>query len=179
MDHVEKETPEWLKKQIEQSVGAKPIEPSAIKEMENSILDEGVMAEIPEESFISGEDRKPEAVRTPIADKSVGRSAIKPQGDESVATREDFLSLANELGNMLADKNRQYGDSYARMAHVLPMFYPDGVPPDQLLDAVFILRIVDKLMRIASAQGDDQEDPVLDLCGYGILRLREMRNGNN
>ena len=61
------------------------------------------------------------------------------------------------------------------MAHVLPIFYPDGVPGDHLLDAVFILRIVDKLMRIASAQRDDDEDPVMDVAGYAILRMREMR----
>jgi len=93
-----------------------------------------------------------------------------------VATLEDFLGLGEEIGRMLADKNRKYGDSYARMAHVLPMFYPDGVPGDHLLDAIFILRIIDKLMRIASAQGDDEEDPVKDVAGYAILRMREMRN---
>jgi hypothetical protein len=114
------------------------------------------------------------------APKTVIRTPMKreyPVDDsKSAATLEDFLGLGEEIGRMLANKNRKYGDSYARMAHVLPMFYPDGVPGDHLLDAVFILRIIDKLMRIASAQGDDEEDPVKDIAGYAILRMREMRN---
>ena len=114
------------------------------------------------------------------AEKTVTRTPMKreyPAGTaESAATLEDFLGLGEEIGRMLADKNRKYGDSYARMAHVLPMFYPDGVPGDHLLDAIFILRIIDKLMRIASAQGDDEEDPVKDIAGYAVLRMREMRH---
>ncbi len=112
------------------------------------------------------------------APKTVVRTPMRreyPAADDP-ATLEDFLGLGEEIGRMLADKNRKYGDSYARMAHVLPMFYPDGVPGDHLLDAIFILRIIDKLMRIASAQGDDEEDPVKDIAGYAVLRMREMRN---
>ncbi len=112
------------------------------------------------------------------APKTVVRTPMRrerPVADDP-ATLEDFLGLGEEIGRMLANKNRKYGDSYARMAHVLPMFYPDGVPGDHLLDAVFILRIIDKLMRIASSQGDDEEDPVKDIAGYAVLRMREMRN---
>ena len=94
---------------------------------------------------------------------------------EEPVTNNSFQELASELAEMLTEKNRKYGDSYARMAHVLPIFYPEGVPGNHLLDAVFILRIVDKLMRIASAQKDDDEDPVMDIAGYAILRMREMR----
>ena len=132
-----------------------------------------------EESFEEtlNETEEKEAAQAP---KTVIRTPMKreyPREDAgSTATLGDFLSIGEELGQMLASKNRKYGDSYARMAHVLPMFYPDGVPGDHLLDAVFILRIIDKLMRIASAQGDDEEDPVKDIAGYAMLRMREMRN---
>jgi len=91
-------------------------------------------------------------------------------------SRSSFEGIALELSSMLEDKNRKYGDSYAKMAHVLPLFFPNGVPADKLLDAIFILRIVDKLMRIASNQPDEDEDPIKDVAGYAILRMRELRN---
>jgi hypothetical protein len=166
---IEPETPEWLKKQVAKAAHATPIagNDDLTKAMSGGDLEGPSLDLDTEEKFVGeegqdGSDSILEAIREKTAKKS-------PEGVE-------FSEIADELATMLAVKNRKYGDSYAKMAHVLPLFYPNGVPADGLLDAVFILRIVDKLMRIASDQRDDEEDPLLDLCGYGILRLREIRN---
>ncbi len=182
--------PAFIKKQLSKaksSTGKKPLTEAQIRAIakKNGIDADTLIATNPsvaagpdpvgvEESFLD-EVEKEEIADAP---KTVVRTPMRrerPVADDP-ATLQDFLGLGEEIGRMLADKNRKYGDSYARMAHVLPMFYPDGVPGDHLLDAIFILRIIDKLMRIASAQGDDEEDPVKDIAGYAVLRMREMRN---
>jgi len=171
MAELEKDTPAWLRAQIDKAERDAPVGmplgdvviPDPIElEGEETFRGEGIEEDIVLES-------KPAKVV-----KGKLKTKKKKKGD----TEYSFHSLGEELADMLDNKNRQYGDSYARMAHVLPMFYPDGVPGDHLLDAVFILRIIDKLMRIASAQGDDMEDPVKDIAGYAILRMKEMRSSD-
>ena len=39
--------------------------------------------------------------------------------------------------------------------------------------------MLDKIMRIVIAQQDADEDPVMDIAGYAILRMREMRKADN
>jgi len=152
MAEIEKNTPAWLKAQIEAAEKAVPVA--------TPLPSPGV--------DLAGQDEVYQEELVMIKSKKKTKKAPKKESD--------FHALASELADMLTDKNRKYGDSYARMAHVLPIFYPDGVPGEHLLDAVFILRIVDKLMRISSAQKDDDEDAVADIAGYAILRMREMRN---
>jgi len=155
MAEIEKGTPAWLQAQIREAEKAVPVA--------TPLPSPGV--------DVAGQDEvyqgEPEVVKPKKKSKKTSKQESKGN---------DFHALASELADMLTDKNRKYGDSYARMAHVLPIFYPDGVPGEHLLDAVFILRIVDKLMRISSAQKDDDEDAVADIAGYAILRMREMRN---
>jgi arsenate reductase-like glutaredoxin family protein len=183
--------PAFIKKQLNKaksSTGKKPLTEDQIRAIakKNGLDADALIATNPSVAAgpdpVGVEETVNEAEERELAEapKTVVRAPMKREypADQSVsaATLEDFLGLGEEIGRMLANKNRKYGDSYARMAHVLPMFYPDGVPGDHLLDAVFILRIIDKLMRIASAQGDDEEDPVKDIAGYAVLRMREMRN---
>jgi hypothetical protein len=161
MAELEKDTPAWLRAQISKAERDAPV---------GMPLGDVVVAD---EVKLAGEEKFRGEEEEDNSPKPKSKRKRKKKDTEY-----SFHSLGEELADMLDNKNRQYGDSYARMAHVLPMFYPDGVPGDRLLDAVFILRIIDKLMRIASAQGDDVEDPVKDIAGYAILRMKEMRSGD-
>ena len=159
---IENDTPAWLARQVRQAEAANPVLPDIAK-MESDLENDGP-SETDKEVFLGDE---PAPVKAPKTTK-------KKEGKAGKST--EFDVIANELATMLASKNRKYGDSYAKMAHVLPLFYPNGVRGENLLDAVFILRIIDKLMRISSDQRDDDEDPVMDVAGYAILRMREMRS---
>ena len=174
MAEVEKDTPAWLKAQIslaEKAVPvATPLPTPSIEEQLAGAPGRELAARVLQGETYQGEPEvakpKPKRKKTRKKNEDATSEPSNPNG---------FYDIASELAEMLTDKNRKYGDSYARMAHVLPIFYPEGVPGNHLLDAVFILRIIDKLMRIASAQSDDEEDPVADIAGYAILRMREMR----
>lgn len=79
------------------------------------------------------------------------------------------------LGDLLVEKQAQYGDSVGSTGEILRQFYPDGIRPDQYDNLQLVVRVLDKLKRIAS-QGPDGidrggESPWRDVAGYGILGL--------
>ena len=91
----------------------------------------------------------------------------------------DYYALAKQLGELVARKQAQYGDSFGRAGDVMRIFYPDGIRPDQYDDALPVVRIVDKLFRLATG-APDEESPYRDISGYGLLgwaREEERRAG--
>ena len=86
----------------------------------------------------------------------------------------DLSRLAAGLAELLADKQRAYGDSFGRSGAVLRILYPDGIPPAAYDDVLTLARIIDKLFRIATAKGKPDrhgESPWLDVAGYALLAL--------
>jgi hypothetical protein len=86
---------------------------------------------------------------------------------------EKFVELGRELGELVAAKNRCYGDSAGKSGRMLAQLYPDGVKPWQMRDALLVTRVLDKLSRIAQRGLDGQdlggESPWRDIAGYGLL----------
>jgi len=80
-----------------------------------------------------------------------------------------FERIGREVGKLVAEKNAAYGDSFAKCGDFLRLLYPDGIKPEQYRDALCIVRIFDKLMRIATAKDAFEESPYRDITGYGIL----------
>jgi hypothetical protein len=77
--------------------------------------------------------------------------------------------IGTELGKLCEEKNVAYGDSFAKSGRVLEMLYPDGVKPHQYTDMLGIIRVLDKLFRIATKKNAFGESPWRDIGGYGIL----------
>lgn len=80
-----------------------------------------------------------------------------------------LLSLATGIGATLQQKNLAYGDSFSKTPAILEILYPDGVKPYQYRNLLTLVRMVDKINRIAASSGKDSEDPFTDLAGYAIL----------
>lgn len=78
-------------------------------------------------------------------------------GSEAVQRAHAFLA---RVAATLTEKNRRYGDSAASPLRVFSRAAPD----EQLR-----VRIDDKLSRIARGISVDDEDTLLDLCGYLAL----------
>jgi len=69
---------------------------------------------------------------------------------------------------MLLEKNRKYGDSALHPTRV----FSKASAVEQIL-----VRIDDKLARVASAQADEDEDVIMDLVGYLVLlRIARRRH---
>jgi hypothetical protein len=82
--------------------------------------------------------------------------------------------LATGLGDLLADKQAQYGDSVGATSEILRQLYPDGITPENYDGLQLVVRILDKLKRVAThGLGNDlgRENPMLDVAGYGLLAV--------
>lgn len=81
----------------------------------------------------------------------------------------DYETLGAEIGRLVQAKQAAYGDAHGRAGAVLRVLYPEGIRPDQMDDALAVVRVVDKLFRIATARDALGESPWRDIAGYGLL----------
>lgn len=85
----------------------------------------------------------------------------------------DYRALGAQIGELVSRKQKEYGDSAGRVSKIMLILYPDGIAPDQYGDALLVVRIIDKLSRIAQRHGGGKdlggESPYTDLAGYGLL----------
>lgn len=89
-----------------------------------------------------------------------------------------YEQIGLEVGKLVNQKNISYGNSFARCGEFLKLLYPNGVNPDQYTDMLTIVRMFDKLMRIATDKDALGEDPFRDLAGYSLLAIANKENIN-
>ena len=87
-----------------------------------------------------------------------------------------YEKVALEIGNLLEEKGKKYGNSFSRSGFVLRELYPNGISLNQYDDMLAIIRIIDKFFRIANNNIQDEEDPWRDIAGYSILCLEKNLN---
>lgn len=80
-----------------------------------------------------------------------------------------YSEMGRLLGELTQMKNTAYGDSFAKSGDILAILYPNGIRPEQYRDALAIVRVIDKLFRIATRKDAFGESPWKDIAGYGIL----------
>ena len=81
----------------------------------------------------------------------------------------DFVAIGKTIGELVEQKNRAYGDSFRKCGEFLKLLYPNGIQPEQYQDALALVRIFDKQMRIATDKTAMAENPYQDIAGYGLL----------
>ena len=89
-----------------------------------------------------------------------------------------FRELATDIGEITTQKNEAYGSSFAKSGDFLRLLWPDGIPADRLDDALLLVRIFDKQMRIATSKDAFGESPYSDIGGYAILGLSNHQEKN-
>jgi hypothetical protein len=92
-------------------------------------------------------------------------------------TKEQWLELAREVGEKVAEKNAAYGDSVRNSAKIMQILYPNGVSFDQIPGFLISVRMLDKLSRMANDPKWGNEDPPFDMAGYSLLWMELLRNG--
>lgn len=81
-----------------------------------------------------------------------------------------YEEIAIKIGQLVDEKNQAYGDAFNKSDEFLKLLYPNGVKPEQYNDMLAIVRIFDKLMRLATNKGAFEENPWRDIAGYGVLK---------
>lgn len=82
---------------------------------------------------------------------------------------ERITEIAAEMGRLVPEKNAAYGNSFAVAGEFLKLLFPDGLRPSQYGDALLLVRVFDKQMRIATYKDAFGESPWRDIIGYGLL----------
>ena len=91
-----------------------------------------------------------------------------------------FKKIAEEIAELVAEKNKAYGDSFGRAGEVIRILYPNEISPEQYEDMLVMIRVIDKLFRIATFKKAFEEDPWVDIMGYALLAVsRNQKNKEN
>ena len=109
-------------------------------------------------------------------------NATTEDGQESLEenTIGKYESLGKKIGSLVDSKNAAYGNSFDQAGDFLRLLYPNGIKPEQYGDMLCVVRIFDKLKRIATQKDAFAESPYQDIVGYGLLGTeRDMRIQKN
>lgn len=105
-----------------------------------------------------------------------------PDFDNDSRDRMRYADLGKEIGELVDQKNAAYGSAFDTVGEFLKLMYPTGILPEQYVDSLAIVRIFDKLKRIASIKNNTTKEQLVDaysdIAGYGLLGLRRARSCN-
>ena len=82
-----------------------------------------------------------------------------------------YAHEAINLAELITKKQIAYGDSFGQSKRIIEVLYPKGIAPEQYQDALAVIRIIDKLFRIANKKFVFDENPWQDIAGYALLSL--------
>lgn len=85
------------------------------------------------------------------------------------ASRRSFVDLGAEIGALVEEKDKAYGNAFDLGGRFLSLLYPTGILPEQYDDMLGLVRLFDKQKRIATDRDALGEDPWRDVVGYGLL----------
>lgn len=86
-----------------------------------------------------------------------------------------YCRIADEVARIVIAKQAAYGDSFGKSGTVLSVMYPNGIPVDKLDDALVVVRVLDKLFRIATDKDAFGEDPWKDIAGHALLAIHRNK----
>lgn len=93
-----------------------------------------------------------------------------------------YEKLAQDIGRLVDEKSRAYGDSAGVAGEFFKLLFPDGIPVSQYNNVLLFARMFDKIKRIATDRDSFNEDPFNDLVGYALLgaaaRKKEPSDAN-
>ena len=98
-------------------------------------------------------------------------SAMANMPDEPPMT---YGEIAAEIAETVVKKQAAYGDSFGKSGEVMRVLYPNGIPADQMDDALAVVRLVDKLFRVATDRDALGESPWRDIAGYALLAVERV-----
>ena len=93
-----------------------------------------------------------------------------------------YFPIAMELSALLDKKQQSYGDAFGSMEQIFKILYPEGIKEYQYADVLTLVRMLDKVFRIANTtEGESDlmgEEPYKDIAGYALLALARCKENN-
>ena len=91
----------------------------------------------------------------------------------------NYSKIGAEVGVLVSKKQLAYGDAFSQAGQIIKILYPNGIPTEGYASALTIVRVLDKLFRIANAKGQPDsmgESPWQDIAGYALLELGKVQD---
>ena len=86
-----------------------------------------------------------------------------------------YPTIGESIGKLVEEKQAAYGDSFSKAPRIMAILYPNGINPDMMDSALTVIRVIDKLNRIATNKVDLMgESPWGDIAGYSLLELMKQ-----
>lgn len=85
--------------------------------------------------------------------------------------QDKFKKITDDLAAILSTKDEAYGNAFDKTTQILSLLYPNGIRVEQYKDLHVIIRMLDKISRIARDNDPLGESPYMDIAGYSILSL--------
>ncbi len=86
----------------------------------------------------------------------------------------NYSEIGKSIGETVEQKQAAYGDSFGKSGAVMRILYPDGISFEKLDDALTVVRVLDKLFRIATDRDALGESPWRDVAGYALLSVKRV-----
>jgi hypothetical protein len=87
-----------------------------------------------------------------------------------------YETIGQRIGSLVDRKNAKYGDSIHVTGKMLKLLYPNGIKLKDYDNVATLVRMFDKMKRIATDNDEDGENPYKDIAGYGILNCEEDKS---
>ena len=86
-----------------------------------------------------------------------------------------YQEVAIRIAALVEQKQLQYGNSFSNSHKILEILYPEGVQKEDYQNLLTVVRIIDKLFRVANGdQGN--ESAWQDITGYGLLAASHKKD---
>lgn len=82
-----------------------------------------------------------------------------------------YHEIAAHVADIVTEKNAAYGNSFEVAPRILAELWPGGVPVSDYGAMLTVVRVLDKLKRIATNKDKSGENPWMDIAGYALLEL--------
>jgi hypothetical protein len=92
-----------------------------------------------------------------------------------VLEKPTLKEIAVDIAEVVQIKGEAYGDALSSTTLCLDALYPEGMNGDDYANAALIIRILDKLKRIATNNENAGENPWLDVAGYALRAVYNAR----
>lgn len=129
------------------------------------------------EGALTHERARARSLRAQLTDDETAVNAVTPVTSapaEPAPARGDVATIAARIASLVVEKDAAYGRAFDKAAAFFAVLYPDGMKPDQYADALGLVRVFDKMQRIATDRDALGESPWQDIAGYALLALRRM-----
>lgn len=83
----------------------------------------------------------------------------------------NYEEIGKEIGKLVSEKNKAYGDSFRESGKIVELLYPKGIPVEKYTSVLALVRILDKIQRLVTDPGYNGENSWADIAGYAILML--------